>query len=117
MSSTANHKVEYFEIPADNVENLKNFYTSLFGWQFEKGETQGYWMVKDAGMSGAVVQKENPQQLSTQFVTVESIEDYINKAKQLGARVIKNKQEISEGYYAVLEDPQKIHLEYGSINK
>ena len=39
MSSTANHKVEYFEIPADNVENLKNFYSSLFAWQFEKGET------------------------------------------------------------------------------
>ena len=47
MSSTANHKVEHFEIPADDVENLKNFYTSLFGWQFEKGQTQGYWMVKN----------------------------------------------------------------------
>ena len=107
MSSTANHKVEHFEILADNVENLKNFYSSLFGWQFEKGETQGYWMVKNAGISGALMQKENPQQISTQFVTVASIEDYINKAKQLGARVVKNKQEISEGYYAVLEDPQK----------
>ena len=64
------------------------------------------------------MQKENPQQISTQFVTVESIEDYINKAKQLGARVvIKNKQEISEGYYAVLEDPQKnTFREYGKIN-
>jgi hypothetical protein len=31
----------------------------------------------------------------------------INKAKQLGSRVIKNKQEISEVYHAVLEDPQK----------
>jgi predicted enzyme related to lactoylglutathione lyase len=105
-SSTANH-IEHFEIPADNVENLKNFYTSLFGWQFEKGEKQGYWMVNNAGISGAVMQKENPQQISTQFVTVESIEDYINKAKQLGATVVKNKQEISQGYYAVLEDPQK----------
>src|SRR5918996_3275870 len=106
MSSTANHKVEFFEIPADNVENL-NFYSSLFAWQFEKGETQDYYMIKNAAINGALMQKENPQQISTQFVTVESIEDYINKAKQLGARVIKNKQEISEGYYAVLEDPQK----------
>ena len=105
MSSTANHKVEYFEIPADNIENL-NFYSSLFAWQFEKGETQGYYMIKNAGISGALMQKENPEQISTQFVTVESIEDYINKAKKLGARVVKNK-EISEGYYAVLEDPQK----------
>src|ERR671922_465334 len=108
MSNQTNrHNIEHFEIPAENVDSLKNFYSSLFGWQFEKGETQGYWMVKNAGISGALMQKENPQQISTQFVTVASIEDYINKAKQLGARVIKNKQEISEGYYAVLEDPQK----------
>ena len=53
------------------------------------------------------MQKESSQQVSTQFVSVESIEDYINKAKQLGARVVKDRQEISEGYYAVLEDPQK----------
>ena len=33
--------------------------------------------------------------------------NYINKAKQLGATVVKNKQEILEGYHAVLEDPQK----------
>ena len=72
MSSAANHKVEHFEIPADNVENL-NFYTSLFGWQFEKGEAQGYWMVKNAGISGALMQKENPQQLSTQFVLLNQL--------------------------------------------
>ena len=108
MSNQTNrHNIEHFEIPADNVENLKNFYSSLFAWQFEKGETQGYWMIKNAGISGAVMQKENPEQTSTQFVTVESIDNYIDKAKQLGAKVIKNKKEISEGYYAVLEDPQK----------
>jgi predicted enzyme related to lactoylglutathione lyase len=100
------HEVGHFEIPADNVDSLRNFYSSLFGWQFEKGETEGYWMIKNAGISGAVVQKENPKQLSTQFVNVESIEDYISKAKQLGSKVVKNKQEITEGYYAVLEDPQ-----------
>jgi uncharacterized protein len=107
MSSPNNHQVGHFEIPADDVESLKGFYSSLFGWQFERGEIQGYYMIRNAGISGALTQKENPQQLSTQFVRVESIEDYIIKAKQLGARVVKDKQEISEGYYAVLEDPQK----------
>ena len=106
-NQTNRHNIEHFEIPADNVDNLKNFYTSLFGWQFEKGQTQGYWMIKNAGISGAVMQKENPEQMSTQFVTVESIDNYIGRAQQLGAKVIKDKKEISEGYYAVLEDPQK----------
>jgi uncharacterized protein len=64
-------------------------------------------MIKNAGISGALMQKESPQQVSTQFVDVESLEDYINKAEQLWARVVKDKQEISEGYYAVLEDPQR----------
>lgn len=107
MSTTNRHEVGHFEIPAENVDSLRNFYSSLFGWNFEKGEKQGYYMIKNAGISGALTQKENPQQVSTQFVSVESIQDYINKAKQLGARVVKDKQEISEGYYAVLEDPQK----------
>jgi uncharacterized protein len=69
------HEVEHFEIPADNVDGLRNFYSSLFGWEFEEGEKQGYYMIKNAGISGA--------------------------------RVVKDRQEISEGYYAVLEDPQK----------
>ena len=101
------HEVGHFEIPADNVYGLRSFYSSLFGWEFEKGQTQGYYIIKNAGISGALAQKENPQQVSTQFVNVESIEDQINKAKQLGARVVKDRQEISEGYYAVLEDPQR----------
>jgi uncharacterized protein len=53
--STTNHKVEFFEIPEDNVENLKNFYSSLFAWQFEKGETQGYWLINNAGINGALM--------------------------------------------------------------
>jgi predicted enzyme related to lactoylglutathione lyase len=51
-------------------------------------------MIKNAGIRGALMQKESPQQVSTQFVNVESLKDYINKAKQLGARVVKDKQEI-----------------------
>ena len=55
--SSLNHQVGHFEIPADNVDSLKNFYSSLFSWQFEKGETQGYWIIKNAGISGALTQK------------------------------------------------------------
>ena len=55
--SSLNHLVGHFEIPADNVDSLKNFYSSLFSWQFEKGETQGYWIIKNAGISGALTQK------------------------------------------------------------
>ena len=65
-------------------------------------------MIKNAGISGALAPRENPEQMPTMFVAVESIGDYIGKAQQLGAKVVKNKQEIDDaGYYAVMEDPQK----------
>jgi predicted enzyme related to lactoylglutathione lyase len=52
--------------------------------------------IKNAEIHGALMQKENPEQISTQFATVESIDDYdyVDKAQQLGAKVIKNKNEI-----------------------
>jgi predicted enzyme related to lactoylglutathione lyase len=46
MSRINGQKVGHLEIPADNVESLNDFYSSLFGWQFEKDQTQGYWMIK-----------------------------------------------------------------------
>ncbi len=103
----AANSVGHFEIPADRTEDLKSFYSSLFGWQFEKGQTGDYWMIKNAGISGGIAPRENPEQMPTTFVTVESIDDYIGKAQQLGAKVVKNKQEIDAGYYAVMEDIQK----------
>ena len=30
--------VVHFEIPAEDVEKLKSFYTKLFGWKIEKWE-------------------------------------------------------------------------------
>jgi predicted enzyme related to lactoylglutathione lyase len=63
-------------------------------------------MIKNAGISGGLMHKENPEQISTMFIEVESIADYTDKAKELGSKVVKDKQEIAEGYYAVLEDPQ-----------
>ena len=75
----ASHKmasnVGHFEIPADRTDDLKRFYSSLFGWQFEKGQTEDYWMIKNAGFGGALAPRENPEQMSTMFVGVESIDD------------------------------------------
>jgi predicted enzyme related to lactoylglutathione lyase len=48
MSRKNVHSVGDFEIQSDNVERLKDFYSSRFGWQFEKGQTLGYWMIKNA---------------------------------------------------------------------
>jgi predicted enzyme related to lactoylglutathione lyase len=101
------HNVGHFEIPADDVVSLKNFYSSLFAWQFEEGETRNYMMIKNAGISGGLAPKQDPEQMPTFFVNVEWIDEYVDKAKKLGAKVAKDKKEIEQGYFAVLEDPQQ----------
>ena len=40
MATASQHNVGHFEIPADRTGELKSFYSSLFGWQFEKGQTE-----------------------------------------------------------------------------
>jgi predicted enzyme related to lactoylglutathione lyase len=102
-----NHPLGHFEIPADNTNTLKNFYSNLFRWQFKEHEQiKDYWMITNAGISGGIMKKENPRQITTMFVEVESIDNYMQKAQELDAKVIKNKQEITNGFYAVMEDPQ-----------
>ncbi|HET7644530.1 MAG TPA: VOC family protein [Nitrososphaeraceae archaeon] len=112
MSNNSNYnKVGYIEIPTDNVEETKEFYTKMFGWEYERGKEEGegenYWLIKNAGLKGAITAKREHSQTPTYYIMVESIDDFIDKSQQQGAKVIVNKQEISEGFYATLQDQQK----------
>jgi predicted enzyme related to lactoylglutathione lyase len=110
MTSVGNHQVGHFEIPVDNVENLKNIYSSLFGWQFERGETQGYYVIKNAGISGALTQKENPQQLSTQFVTVESIRRLYQQNKTVWSEGCKRQTGNIRGLLCGIRRPSEKYI-------
>jgi predicted enzyme related to lactoylglutathione lyase len=56
------------------------------------------------------MQKENPEQISTIFIKVESIENYTDKAKELGSKVVSNKQEISEGLLCSFRGSPRKHF-------
>lgn len=85
----------------------------MFGWEYEKSKEEGgeseekYWLIKNAGIKGAITSKREHNQTPTFYIMVESIDDFIAKSQQQGAKVIVNKKEISEGFYATLQDQQK----------
>jgi len=66
--------IVHFEIPSDNVERSKKFYSDLFGWNIEKvpadklPEGVEYWMVTttdDKGnkaLGGGMMKRQNSQQ-------------------------------------------------------
>ena len=106
------HTPVHFEIPADDVEALAQFYRELFGWKIEKAPgPMEYWMISTApegqGVGGGMMKRQMPQQPPIIFYSVESVDDYLKKVLALGGKVVVEKRAVpTMGYFAVALDPQ-----------
>lgn len=113
------HTIVHFEIPANNVETLKTFYSKLFGWKIEKSPGSiPYWLIETVpadeegtpvrlGVNGGMYKKDNPELKPVNYISVESIDDYIEKIKTLGGTIVQPKQEVPDvGWVAIALDPE-----------
>lgn len=87
------HTIVHFEIPADDVERAKKFYSELFGWEFSAPPGfEEYWVFdtgdpeQDAG--GGLMARQAPGQGIVHYIQVESVADYVTKVQTLGGQVI-----------------------------
>ena len=113
------HTIVHFEIPADDVEKLRKFYSALFGWKIEKmpGPME-YFMVQTVpiddkgmpvrpGVNGGMMKKQNPEHKPVNYIAVESVDEYVKKIEALGGRVIVPKMEVPGiGWWASALDPE-----------
>jgi uncharacterized protein len=113
------HTIVHFEIPADDVEKLRKFYSELFGWKIEKMPgPMDYWgiatvPVDDKGMpvrpgvNGGMMKRQNPEHKPVNYIAVESVDEYIKKIEDLGGKVIVPKMEVPGiGWWALALDPE-----------
>jgi predicted enzyme related to lactoylglutathione lyase len=112
--------VVHFEIPSDNVERSKKFYSELFGWNIEKvpanklPEGVEAWRIttKDHegnnAVNGGISKRMAPEQQGiTNFIDVKSVEEYSAKVEQLGGKVKVPKMAVpGMGYLAVCSDTE-----------
>ena len=116
--------IVHFEIPADDVERAKKFYSALFSWKIEKievkkdGEPMDYWMIstatkrepiseKSSHLEGGLIKRQHPQQPNLNYISVPSIDEYSSKVKELGGKVLLPKTEITGyGFFAVCMDTE-----------
>ncbi|MCB1191913.1 MAG: VOC family protein [Leptospiraceae bacterium] len=76
------NSIGYFEIQASDPERAIDFYSSLFGWKFEKadGTPLPYWRIFNAGINGGLLkrpQKTPPLEFGTNsFVCSIEVEDF-----------------------------------------
>ncbi len=113
--------IVHFEIPANDVERARKFYSTLFGWKIEKievkkdGDTMDYWMIstssegdsnkKSSSLGGGLIKRQDPQQPNLNYISVPSIDDYSKKVNELGGKVVMPKTEITGyGFFAVCID-------------
>ena len=112
------HTVVHFEIPADNVKKLSQFYIKLFGWKIVKmpGPTE-YWGIQTVpvdkqgmllrnGVNGGMIKRQNPEHKPVNYIAVESVDEYNKKIEELGGRIVVPKMEVpSVGWWALALDP------------
>ena len=109
--------IVHFEVPADDVERSRKFYSDLFGWKFEKwpGMESGmeYWIINTTdneggkAVGGGMMKRQNPQQGITNFIDVTSVDEYSAKVQSLGGKIVAPKQAVpTMGYFAVCLDTE-----------
>jgi predicted enzyme related to lactoylglutathione lyase len=118
--------IGHFEIYADDPERLATFYTSLFEWKVDLVPGMDYRMVQTVetdpkthlptslgAINGGIAKRPAGYQMngSVNYVMVDSIEKTVDKARQLGARVTKEKQAVpGMGWFAMFVDPEGNHF-------
>jgi predicted enzyme related to lactoylglutathione lyase len=106
--------IVHFEIPTDDLERAKRFYTELFGWKIEKypGPME-YWMITTTdeegkkALEGGMMQRQDPQHPITNYIDVPAIDEYAVKIENLGGKVVLPKTAVPGiGYFAVCLDTE-----------
>ena len=119
----------HFEIPADNIERAKRFYTGIFRWKIEKwssintddsqltspatGQPIEYWTITttdDKGnkaLGGGMMRRQMPEHQVTNYIGVESVDEYSSKVEKLGGKLAAPKHAVpGMGYFALCLDTE-----------
>ena len=113
------HTLVHFEIPAQDVEKIKQFYEQVFGWKITQYPSPlDYWVIQTVpvdengvpqrpGINGGMFRKIEAGIKPINYFAVESINDFLAKIEKLGGKVISPKQEVPNvGWIAAAEDPE-----------
>ena len=102
--------LNHVEIPADDPERAKRFYSEIFGWSFDAMEGYpDYFLFRTEGGVGGAIGKRGVsagQQLRD-YVTVPSVDEALGRVPELGGTVVTPKEEVpGQGWYAVINDSE-----------
>lgn len=107
----------HFDIPVDNADRAKQFYKDVFGWNMKKLNSQvdskvELWMCETEdesgrkGITGGMMKRDSLPSV-TNYILVNSIDDYTSKINHSGGKVTLHKTEIPNmGFFAMFLDSE-----------
>jgi len=105
-------RLVWFEIPADNIDRAKTFYSELFGWKIANLPGMTDYLHIDTGgpeesLDGGMMARRTPGQTITNYVSVDSVNKYAGIVEKLGGKVCVPKTEVPQmGYFAICQDTE-----------
>ncbi|OPY52489.1 MAG: Glyoxalase-like domain protein [Methanosaeta sp. PtaU1.Bin112] len=100
--------IVHFEIPADDMQRAKKFYSNLFGWNIAGMPGMDYMMIDVYGApGGGMMKRMHPDQQMINYMGVPSVDEYAAKVEKLGGKIIVPKKAVSGmGYFIVCMDTE-----------
>ena len=105
--------IVHFDLPADDIERAKKFYSALFDWKFESFPEMQYYLITTTdlagtqGVGGGMGKRMDPSQHITNYFGVKSIDAATNQVRSLGGSVIMGKMAVPKmGYLATCLDTE-----------
>lgn len=106
----AHGDITHIDIPADDMDRAKGFYSGVFGWQI--AEVPGYegypmWRAPNEISGGGIANRAMGITRVRSYVEVDSIDDALAKVVELGGKVTMEKAPISPtSWWAAFEDTE-----------
>jgi len=104
--------IVWFEIPADNPDRAKAFYSKLFGWKINPLPTMPDYQHIDTGgpdasPDGGLMKRMHPEQAITAYISVPSVTKAVAKIEKLGGSICKEKTAVpGMGFFAICKDTE-----------
>jgi predicted enzyme related to lactoylglutathione lyase len=100
-------KPVHVELPAKDTARAKEFYGSLFGWQFESFPEMDYHMTRfDEQSGGAIYNAESGQTSPTVYFDVDDIDAAIARVRELGGEAEEKAPVPGMGWYLACKDTE-----------
>ncbi len=111
--------VVHFEIPFDDLERAKKFYSELFSWEMQDMPEMNYTIVRTAEtdknrmitqpgkINGGMYKRQKPGESPVLVVDVKNIDQSIKRAAAKGSKIISGKKPVGDmGFYAQITDSE-----------